>query len=1038
LTIKCPKCHHQNPGDTIYCGICATPLKSSEDIPDFRTKTLEAPVERLTRGTVFAQRYEIIEELGRGGMGKVYRVEDRKIKEEIALKIIRPEIAADKQTIERFSNELRLARKIRHNNVCQMYDLGEDEGIHFIAMEYVPGEDLKSFIRRAAPLSPSRAISIAKHVCEGLSEAHKLGVVHRDLKSSNIMIDKQGRARIMDFGIARSLEAKGITGTGFMVGTPEYMSPEQAEAKDVDHRSDIYSMGVILFEMVTGQVPFIGDTPFSIALKHKSEAPPHPAKHNAQVPEKLSRIILKCLEKDKQKRYQTTVELLTDLVAMEKTLSSADQVHVREISQILPKLKAAFMHKRILLAALVTMALVVLGLVIWKFVPQKQASLPLEGRPSVAVMYFKNNTGDKNLDYWRSALSDLIITDLSQSKHINVLSWEKLYNVLNDLKLLDVDNYAQKDLKEISSRAEATHIVLGNYSIAGEMLRIDFAIHEASSMESLGTEKAEGKQDAIFKLIDQLTHKIKLGFNLGSEAIASDYDEEIGKITTSTPEAYKHYNEGRQLHQQGKFRESIQAMEKAVALDPEFAMAYRSMAQSHWNMGYYSEAKSLFERALQLKDRLSTKEHLVIQGDFYKQSEKTFEKAIEAFDTLMKLYPENSLWAINLGILCFKLEEWDKAIEMYELSRQIGDAPFLSHSNLTGAYEAVGMYDKAREILESYLANYPDNATIRRELAEHYFSLGENDLAFVEVDKASLLEPSHYMNFLTKGSIYQFKDELDKAEKEYQRLIGTGEPAAYGMYIERMAGLYLLKGQFEKSKAQANLGSELAKKFNEKWAEAQFLFLLGYRDLKSEHPEQALIDFNRAYDISVETDDWNTQRNALYFKGLAHLEGGSPEEAQETADELKDMVEKGLNKKAVKLYHHLKGMIEFKKANFSEALLNIAEAISLLPHQYATDVLGSKHALFLDGLASVQYKAGNSDKAQETYERIISLTTGRYYYGDIYARSFYMLGKIYEGKGWEGKAIDHYEKFLELWKDADPGIPEVEDARLRLSGLKNE
>jgi serine/threonine-protein kinase len=222
MGINCPKCHFDNLDDTVYCGKCATPLPSSEEIPV--TKTLETPTEELTRGTIFANRYEIIEELGKGGMGKVYRVEDKKIKEEVALKLIKPEIASDKKTIERFSNELKLARKIRHENVCQMYDINEEEGTHYITMEYIAGEDLKSFIRRSRLLTVGKAISIAKQVCEGLSEAHRLGVVHRDLKPQNIMIDKEGNARIMDFGIARSIKGKGITGAGMMIGTPEYMS----------------------------------------------------------------------------------------------------------------------------------------------------------------------------------------------------------------------------------------------------------------------------------------------------------------------------------------------------------------------------------------------------------------------------------------------------------------------------------------------------------------------------------------------------------------------------------------------------------------------------------------------------------------------------------------------------------------------------------------------------------------------------------------------------------------------------------------------
>jgi len=218
-------------------------------------------------------------------MGRVYRALDKKLNEEVALKLVRPEIAADRSTLDRFHNELKLARKISHPHVGRMYELMEGKGAHFITMEYVPGQDLRGLIRQTGQLTVGKAVAIGKEICEGLAEAHKQGIVHRDLKPSNIIIDRSGSARIMDFGIARSLAVKSVTGAGVMIGTPEYMSPEQVEGKEVDARSDLYSLSIILCEMLTGRVPFEGDTPFTIGVKHKSETPTNPKLLNPNIPD---------------------------------------------------------------------------------------------------------------------------------------------------------------------------------------------------------------------------------------------------------------------------------------------------------------------------------------------------------------------------------------------------------------------------------------------------------------------------------------------------------------------------------------------------------------------------------------------------------------------------------------------------------------------------------------------------------------------------------------------------------------------------------
>lgn len=325
------------------------------------------------RGDLFADRYEIIETLGQGGMGKVYKAYDRKVGEVVALKLIRPEISVNDKAIERFKNELKFARKISHRNVCRMHDIGEEGFFRYITMEYVSGEDLKRFIRRAGTLSAGKAIHIAKQVVEGLAEAHRLGVVHRDLKPQNIMIDQDGNARIMDFGIARFADAEGMTGSGVMIGTPEYMSPEQAELKDVDARADIYSLGVVLYEMTSGRVPFEGETPLSVAMKHKTEKARDVREINPLVPPGLAAIIAKCMEKSPAARFQTTDELFAELDKVEKGLATGERVVVSKGPGTTKEVTVTLKAKKFAVPAVGLAVLALAAFVVLKLLPGKGA-----------------------------------------------------------------------------------------------------------------------------------------------------------------------------------------------------------------------------------------------------------------------------------------------------------------------------------------------------------------------------------------------------------------------------------------------------------------------------------------------------------------------------------------------------------------------------------------------------------------------------------------------------------------------------------------
>ncbi|NOR12192.1 MAG: protein kinase, partial [Candidatus Aminicenantes bacterium] len=732
MTTQCPKCKAENPETQKFCGECATPLQPSEDISVSFTKTLETPKEEITRGAILADRYEIIEELGKGGMGNVYRVVDNKINEEVALKLLKPEIAADKTTLERFSNELKLARKIVHKNVGRMYHLGEDKGTHFITMEYVSGQDLKGLIRQTGQLAVGTVINIAKQVCDGMEEAHKLGVIHRDLKPNNIMIDREGNVRILDFGIARSLKEKGITGAGVIIGTPEYMSPEQVEGKEADQRADIYSLGVILYEMVTGRVPFEGDTPLSIAYKHKHEAPPDPSKINAQIQDNLSHMILKCLEKDKEKRYQSSGELRAELENIEKGIPSIEsEVSVRK-SPTSNEITVQFRLKKIFIPALVLVAIVIISLLIWSPWSQKKAvTAPLDN-PSIAVLPFADLSPQKDQESFCDGMTEEIIAKLSRLQ-----GWK----VMNRTSVMRYKN-TEKDPKEIGQELNVATILEGSIRQEKDDIRVIAQLINVEEGFYLWSDTYGQKLDRIFVIQNDIAEKIA---NALQEKLTPEQKEQLLKNPTENLEAYTWYLKGRLLwgkRDKESLEKSIEFYSLAIKEDPNYALAYTGIADTYSilvnnvfmpsNEGY-PKAKEAALKALELDATLAEAHTSIalVKENFewdWKGAEREYIRAIE----LNPSYATAHHWyALNLLFRGL----FDRSISEMKIAQELDPFSLRINRNVGMMLYFARRYDESIEALKKTIEMDPDKMVGRNYLGLVYLEKSEYVEALAEFEK---------------------------------------------------------------------------------------------------------------------------------------------------------------------------------------------------------------------------------------------------------------------------------------------------------------
>jgi len=772
--------------------------------------------------------------------------------------------------------------------------------------------------------------------------------------------------------------------------------------------------------MVTGKRPFEAENVHGYIQKHIQEKPQSPSDSNPTIPSYLDKVIMKCLEKDKSKRYQDVEDLLEDL--KEQRLTTIPfSTRIKAISFKITSI-------------VVLLAIIVVAILLWHPWSQKKPIPFPSDKPSLAILYFENVSGDESLESWRTGIPDLLITDLMQSRLVKLLPQDRIFSILKKLNLLEVKRYSSEDLIKVANDGAINHTVTGSLMKAGENIIITWRLQKPHTYEIVRSEKVEckGEQDINLK-VDELTKQIKSYLNLSQEQIASDIDRETGKITTRSPEAFKHYIEGKKLYNERKFREAIEVLEKAVIIDPEFAMAYDLMATSYDYMENLDQAKKNFLKAMELLDRVSDRERFLIQSAFYYMVENDSDRSINIYRELLKFYPDDETAKRMLGAIYLNLEEWDLALEWFNKVLETYPRSEAAYLNIAYVFMAKGWYDQARNILQANRYIFSNQAYFHRNMSHTYLYQGRYDEALSEVKSAFSLEPDDYRNIALEGNISHIKGDLLQASNVYQQLLEKEDLLSQSEGRMRMAQLYLLQGQHEKCKHEIIQGITHAQKFALKSDEIYFKLFLAYLNIQLNNFSKALDGVTQAKGTALEINSAELQKEALHLLGILYLKMNKMEEVKKVAEQLNKLIGKTGSKKHMRYYHHLMGMIALNNDQIPESLESFEKAVSLLCSQV---YLKSDQSLYLDSLASAYYRNGNIEKARNHYEKISSLTWSKLQYGDIYARCFYWLGKIYQEKNLIKDAVEYYEKFLDLWKDADPIHPETACAREQIAKLK--
>ncbi|HET7697622.1 MAG TPA: protein kinase [Vicinamibacterales bacterium] len=1003
--------------------------------------------------------YDIVDEISRGGMGVVYRAVDANLAREVALKVLPEDLLHDPDRRARLLQEARAASALEHPNIAVIHEVGEGEGgVTFIAMELIRGEKLSDAIARG-PLAPLRALTLATEMAEGLARAHDKGIVHRDLKPSNVMITEDGHAKLIDFGLAKLVEQTGHdaatasvkgprTGAGVVLGTAAYMSPEQARGASVDGRSDIFALGVTLYEMIAGRPAFQGQSSLDTMQAILTQpVPPLPALAGlrADIGADLQRIIAKCTAKDPADRFQGVKDVVVDLRAARRQLESAATPALASPAAT-PAVNAAPPGARtragaIKLAAVASVAVAGIAAFIWWGQRAPQPAAHASGKPAVAVLYFDNNTGDASLDWMRVGLTDMIVTDLSQSVDVEVLGTDRLVQILQQLKRADDRVISADVVDEIARRAGVDQVVVGSYVRAGDTIRISARLQDARTGRIVRAERVEGTgESSLFSLVDELTRRFKtalatLGvaraeplFRAPGEAPAETLDLGLKDVTTSSIEAYRQYADGINFHERGLSDQAIPLLEKAIAIDPTFAMAHAKLAVVNGNLNVLDKRDAHAQRALELSARLTTRERYYIEGYYYGTRPETIGRSIEAYRQLLKLHPEHHAARHNLAAHFFDLERYREGIEQSEELLRRGSSTPTTHQNLALMLIETGNVARARQIAEDFVRRYPDSALGQQMLGVTLAADGQLDDARRAYERALALSPTLVPAMLGKRAVAVLQERWADAAAVNAELSGARTPFAQFAGLTNTAQLSLLRGRGQAALADLEratriVGLPSTQRSISRNRMVELLLRQGKAASAAAQAELAAADARNR----------NTEFESLQLLAIARAAAGRPADAEQTvalletrARVLPDSV------REIRRVHWARGEMAMLRGDAAAAVEELGKAVAMLPPRGAPAPPPSSHPDLLLAAAAANIKAARDAEAAALLERLQS-GQERLFRLDTFVRSLFLLGQIYERRGDTARARVQYERFLGFWRggDLEPGWVAAADAKLK-------